>query len=188
MKMNTEFEKLEKCPICQTNLLRKPDFRDYKILASIDCNRCGKFVITEMVFSNNLLNDLQSKSKISYWLRHHQSDNHIKLTKELLEQILSETELPKPIEQADILITYIGDNVKSPEEDLIINYNTLCAIIGATNKENVKYIAEHLTKSGLIYSILDSGNTFQGHLTFEGWQKYDELERSNKDRDRKSVV
>lgn len=172
---------MKNCPICKTEV-EECSLSDFEARAMIGCPRCGEFQIGEMtMLFKGLIEQSNNYAIISYWIRANQSEKLINLTPDLLKSILNNTTLPKPKEQADNFILWMGKSVNSPEEEVIKTYNEIASIIGATDKENVRYIITHLKDNGLINTYIDSGSDFQGHLTFGGWERYDELLHSNKD-------
>ena len=100
------------CPICNTNLIsNQPSERDtYKI----NCPRCGKYEVTDsalILFQNSEVKD--KVLSVSYWIRKHQSLNHIYLLidiKNLMRLILIPFIAPKVNIQADNLILWLGND------------------------------------------------------------------------------
>lgn len=147
-----------------------------------DCKKCGKFLITpEARFDYDLDQYNNARAILSYWIRNHQGNKPVQITSAVLNSILENTSLPKPKEQADNFIKLIGDSVSSPEEDLNMTYNLIASYIGATSIWNVEYIIKHLMEQKLIVTYLDTEKKFQGHLTFYGWERFDEIMHETKD-------
>ena len=165
------------CIVCKTEA--KLSFTDHQRHIFCNCPRCGNFEYHWKTIQIN--NNIIERAILSYWLQNHQSTKPIKLTRELLQIILTNTSLPRPKEQADNFILWLGGKANSPEQSINEMYNIVASIVGATNRSNVQYLIKHLKDNGLIRAITDSGNSFNCNLTFNGWERYDELQRSNKD-------
>lgn len=166
---------METCPICKTETPEEAfhDSANKKII----CPHCGKFKITphaQIMFENN--EDIKNKSWIiSYWIRNHQiKDDFISIHTGNIKKIIEETDIPKPREQADNLIRWIGDNTETYNESKEITTIYLAPIIGTKDDEGVLYIIEHLNDTGFL-TLTDLSGTLILGLTFEGWDRYEEI-------------
>ncbi|MCK4978876.1 MAG: hypothetical protein KAS62_00700 [Candidatus Delongbacteria bacterium] len=106
------------------------------------------------------------------------------------EKKLLELQLPNPAEQADNLILYLGKILLNNFKDLDLKSNDkllICSIIGCMYEENLSYLLYELSKIELVnFSTpqIERGNTrpldkYLVGLTFEGWQKYEELKKDH---------
>lgn len=58
----------------------------------------------------------KNAANVSYWLRHRSENRNEIIDLALLKLILSEVKLPRPQEQADNLIRWLGETLENPED------------------------------------------------------------------------
>jgi hypothetical protein len=97
--------------------------------------------------------------------------------KELIEEILSNSQLPSPAEQVENLLLWLGENLRFFGDQTRILPQTHTAVIGAASLDNFFVVAQELINRGLFKGSAVSGPSFIGTLTLEGWQTYEELKR-----------
>jgi hypothetical protein len=106
-----------KCQFCDSELIRfsRDALKEYNYM---NCPACGEFTFHDLAFHIEELDKINNyKAILSYWIRNHQSpSNKIFLSADLVRDILRTTQLPKPQEQADNLLLYIGEKVNKPDE------------------------------------------------------------------------
>lgn len=166
-------EEIKPCPVCSTkdSISELSSGAFYKI----KCPRCGIFNITYQVTSNYYFNEEVVKgSLLSYWIRNHQQIKPIMLDMDKVKDILENSKLPKPNEQANNLLLWIGDNVGKPDGLVSETPNNLTSIIGAIDESNVLYVMDYLKEQGYI-----THNVAEIQMAFKGWDKYDELKRTS---------
>ena len=86
--------------------------------------------------------------------------------------------MPGHREQADNVIRWLGENLKSIEDQTLINPDHFSAFIGAKDKVGVKYILEPLKEKNLIFYAGVVTNSELG-LTHKGWNRHKKLIRRN---------
>lgn len=191
----------KKCPVC--NELSEVDERFTGVVAYnlYDCPRCGPYMI-EDIEESGLNRTLKHKSaaishfiRKNYKLRWLPGMMHFHITHKIYENELSKAIQPTPAEQAENLILYLGNellgtfNSHSDSIDLLNELEIkLCAIIGCKDVHGLYYIIQHLKDDlvDFIVTKVDMGNqpsvnTSSIGLTFEGWQKYEELKKDHSD-------
>jgi len=175
---------MKKCPVClyeseRTVVVSKQSFLD------VDCPKCGKYIIENHMgglldqIENEEKQDKVLRTKISYWIR--QNNKNQKVVLYDVEKFFSlndiKKELPKPAEQAELFIKWLGDTLKSPEDNISLNFEEFSSIIGANGNDGVYYIADELNKNGLINVDFTFDETQNIGLTFKGWEEYEEIKR-----------
>lgn len=178
MKEISEF-----CPICKFKAgITQGPHNDY---VDIDCPKCGDYQASDyIIFSSDIHKNKDKMPVLSYWIKKHQIPNdRVKLTVELINDILSTVSLPSLSEQSENLIRLVGDSVKKPDEFYLNNYAYIASIIGSYDGMSVRYIIEHLDSVGLINGLIDSGKEAQIYLTFSGWELYDKIKKISSDSD-----
>src|SRR5262249_38015772 len=121
------------CPVCNTpNATRQAGVGDF---ARFDCPRCGSFALGGSADSElgRLLAEMPlRRSLMSHALRRMQRPGSQRLhviTSDELPTYWREKRLPTPLEQADNLILWIGDNQATPATWLDVPLSVLAATI-----------------------------------------------------------
>lgn len=152
---------------------------------SFDCPKCGKFCLEYEAISD-LPFYLKSKKNaaqiISHVLRRMQAkEKKPKISTDLLNSILDQVDLPKPNEQLDYFIAWLGSNQESPGQMLEIT-DEVDAVIGARDKLDVGFVVEYSIDSGfvegkVVRTISNAPAFLPVHLTFRGWDYWEELNK-----------
>ena len=170
------------CPVCSTELKKVPisDFnRDVTVFS---CYQCGDFAL-----SPNLVEDIpdtlqRNKNavvKISHALRTMQRINKkVELSESMINSIL-EKPLPRPHEQADLLIRWFAEHTENPGDEASLEpIKHHLPIIGAKTEEGFVLVLSHLIEVGLVKGASwSAGYRDYVHLalTFDGWNYYETL-------------
>lgn len=105
----------------------------------------------------------------------------VMLTSDLLQSILDNTELPKPQEQLENLILWLGEAQPNMGARIPVEENAIAAI-GAVDDHSLGFLLNQARDAGLLtggcsYTV-DSRIIFdRQRLTFSGWQQFEELKR-----------
>ena len=167
------------CPVCNSELNEQnpgPNI-DY-----FSCPSCGTFYLTrslQSILPKKLDTEKDSNVKISHAIRQMQQNNKAPtLNTDTIKKIL-ERPLPRPKEQADLLIRWLAENIKGPGETVWVEYNTHGAIIGAKTAEGFDFVLKHLFDIGLVTGNLADSMDTPGRaivtLSFSGWEYYEKL-------------
>jgi hypothetical protein len=143
------------------------------------------------------------RSILSHILRKRKGKG-IPLTCEILVSVLKNNSLPTPAEQANNLITYLGEYLSSPGDWFVVPeqqtddsaeniYGLLGVKTGAGEWKDLRFVIRALGEENIL-DVIYSSATLSGRkfavtasLTLRGWQKYEDLQRSIKD-SRKAFV
>jgi hypothetical protein len=171
-----------KCLICQSELNNAITNVEPHLF---DCPKCGRFRL-EYEAVSDLPFYLKSKKNaaqiISHVLRKMQAkENKPLISTELLSSILDQVEPPKPNEQLDYFIDWLGANQESPGHAVEIK-DELDAVIGARDKLDVGFVVEYAIESGLVEgkvvrSVSNDPVFLPVHLTFKGWDYWQQLRK-----------
>jgi hypothetical protein len=127
----------------------------------------------------------QNRTKIatfSHYLRRMQESAEWPLVSwELAQRIINDGRLPSPPEQADNLIRYVGRRCGGPGERVVLIPDPDGFIFGTKSLEGFVFILDFLMAKGLLTGSVSTGGAASVVLTFEGWRRLDELERSVSD-------
>lgn len=165
------------CPICNSILFSyRESINNNDMMDHYSCPLCGKYIMWRGLLSalQKLMDsDKDSIAKISRVIRS-MSDNNEKVDvdQNFIEKALALL-LPNPKEQADLLICWLGNNVKGPGEYVLVESKTHRSIIGAKSDSGFGLIIHHLIDTGLIIS--NSPFFVSVTLTFKGWEYYEKL-------------
>ena len=169
------------CPICLA-LMSQPGqgtSRDSKLYS---CPRCGRFELTrsaEVNLQRPLNESLIARAVLSHAIRRMQrsAGSAPVLGSKLADEIISSPQLPNPAEQADSMIRWFGGALIAPGRRAKIDPIPLTAEIGALDESGVTFILNELAARNLV-AWKYVGGQGEGALTFDGWQRYEELKRS----------
>lgn len=103
------------------------------------------------------------------------------LTSELLDNILFKTELPRPQEQFENLILWLGDSQPSMGRAMQVP-NEAIAVVGAVDSAGLGYMVGQAIDAGLVSGNVQkmmSGDCIipSAQLTLNGWKWFEDLKR-----------
>lgn len=174
------------CPICTLEGVEECSARDKY---QYRCMRCGSFDVSTTakgMLSQSIAENDRQRAVLSHAIRKMQRDvDWPLLSSDLLRKILKNNLLPKPAEQADNLLLWLGDAAEASDSFVTIDCETLQAIIGGLHVESVYYVANHLLNQKLIsFERTDRSKTtppLKFQLTFYGWEQFERLKKDSVD-------
>ena len=171
------------CPVCSTQI----DENEIRSVSGYDsscfpCPLCGNFNISNPLLSllpSTLNKEKDAVAKISHAIRQMQKNNQTPtLTIDTVNKIL-ERPLPRPREQADLLIRWLAENIEGPGETIWVEPKNLKAIIGSKSDEGFALILNHLFDIGFVTGsqaeTMGAPGRAHATLSFEGWDYYENL-------------
>jgi len=169
---------MERCPVCQRQANKQSAYGDY---SEYECPRCGHYKISgtaKALLPDNLKLDEDYPALVSYSIRHRAdvSGPIPLITSQWIEQTLKYESLPTPIQQVNNLILYIGDKLKNRLDRQIfpLDFNAIASKIGAFNEHAVTQLLQNMATKGWIPT---SKTGIVVTLTFDGWEKYEQLRK-----------
>jgi hypothetical protein len=170
------------CPVCQSTLLATPSIAGREGMIRFTCPRCGNFILTGTLIATlpHTLNTVpDAAAKLSHALRRAQEVNtDVMFSTHTIDEILKRP-LPRPREQADLLIRWLAQNLPGPGEVLKLAPATHSGIIGAKTEDGFAFILDHLFASGLVtgrlLKLIDVPAMADATLTLQGWDYYETL-------------
>lgn len=173
------------CPVCSIELKNKPQELLDRPATRFTCDRCGSFILSNQLKRNIsyiLQKNKNADIKISHVLHLMQQKNKGgELSESMIETVL-EKPLPRPQEQADLLIRWLAEHSDNPGDQVSLDpIEPHLSIIGTKTEEGVVLVLSHLIEKGLVKGKLTQ--TLSGHyigfdelaLTFDGWNYYETL-------------
>ncbi len=174
------------CPVCRAPLLAESPHPDGRDATQFSCPRCGRFLLT-----GSLLEDLphtlssvpDAAAKLSHALRRAQEVNaEVLFSTATIEEVLKRP-LPRPQEQADLLVRWLAQNLSGPGELVEISPETHAGVVGAKSDSGFALVLDHLFAVGLLTghqlkTIGAQGNA-QATLSFDGWAYYEGLAKGS---------
>ena len=178
------------CPVCswQSELEIDTIKVNNDFLFLITCPRCGQYQVDYVTKGYLNLEEFTSKSAIlSHAIRKMQRSNEFPLLDLASIKRIVQNVLPKPSEQVNNFILWLGDNLPSFGDEVDVYGLVMQAEIGARTQEGMDKVVEHLVEKKLIEStnILTSTyfeDTIEPHqfrmtLTMDGWEYYEKLKQ-----------
>lgn len=170
------------CPICKSALSSEPSNASGMDATKFMCPRCGQFVLTGSLIATlpqMLGSTPNAEAKLSHAFRRAQEVNSEALfSTYTIEEVLQRS-LPRPKEQADLLVRWLALNLPGPGELVRIGPETHSGIVGAISDSGFALILDYLFSSGLLIghqlNILGSPGHADATLSFQGWEYYEEL-------------
>lgn len=142
---------------------------------------CGPFTLAGSAEASDMVKQASTlqRALLSHAIRKMQHDNEVpKLTSYTIEHILQNTALPKPFDQADNLIQWLGDHLEAAGNYKRIGDIPHRAIIGAASSDNYSFVVRNLVNEGLLSEKTQpTTDPSPTTLTFKGWKRYYELQR-----------
>lgn len=172
------------CPVCNTELKEIKPTLDGRDATFFSCPLCGDFVLSGSLLAtlpHILQKEKDASTRISHAIRRMQETNKAaELYTTTIDAILKQP-LPRPREQADLLIRWLAENVSGPGETVWVEPSTHGSIIGAKTPEGFALILRHLFDIGMVTGLLSEamGAPGRAHVTlsFNGWEYYESLRR-----------
>ena len=158
--------------------------------ARFDCPRCGSFALAGSAESalEGLLAEIPlRRSLMSHTLRRMQrpDQKHLRIiTSDELPTFWREERLPSPLEQADNLILWIGDNQTAPSAWTDTTQSAIAAMIGipvsadGNDAGGWSWLNTELSSKKL-YRVHPDPGKVRLQLEFAGWEKYAALKKKN---------
>lgn len=169
------------CPVCES-MLFSVEPNTSRDATQYACPKCGKFMLTESLVASlpHLLSTYtDAAAKLSHTLRRAQEGSELVLLDTYTAEAVLKQPLPRPREQADLLIRWLAANVPGPGETTWVEFDTHGSIIGAKSKGGFELVLDHLFMTGLVTGIqsktIGGGDRAHVTLSFSGWEYYEQL-------------
>jgi len=168
------------CPICQQSSKQGQYSSEW---LSVNCTNCGEYIITQeaqMEALSKIGKDESKRARASHQIRKRQSnDEQVKLLSSDIE-VLTNSELPSIIEQADNLLRHFAARTKEPGRWLrIAAPEEWIGITGSISKDGVNALLSYLINERYIVSSDNKDPNFS--MTVRGWVHYEEIQKQAKD-------
>lgn len=176
----------EKCPVCSSDISRPSTNLSGRDATEYACPRCGNFALSGSllaVLPALLSKDADAAAKLSHALRRAQERGETaEFNTDTANAVLNHP-LPRPSEQADLLIRWLAEHVPGPGETLWIDPHTHSAIIGSKSPGGFRLILDYLFECGLVTGRPSKAvsNPFgaDATLSFAGWEHYERLRQGS---------
>lgn len=172
------------CPICDSTATRREEDRTKSDVVLVDCPHCGNYALTGSLEASLLHIRARSPDvspKLSHALRRAAESNERPLFTNHTAEAVLKLPLPRPREQADLLVRWLAENVAGPGETMWVEHATHGAIIGARSSAGFELVLDHLFESGLVTGhqakTVGGGDRAYATLAFAGWDQYESLRR-----------
>ena len=175
------------CPICKDTFCSIVKHVGDRI--HFECATCGVFAVAGTALSTILSlereNELSSvqRAAISHRIREASDQGRERiLTTFELDNLIANSPLPLPSQQALNVVRYLGDRISETGQPLREFPGEIHAIVGSPNRDFSLRIVKQLAQSGLI-NCLPSGHmdspdeVIEVDLTLAGWERYESERR-----------
>lgn len=173
------------CPICQWGSSNNTETSDGK-RTCYNCERCGQYSIDRGDIIDIATNLRPALSKFARTLSNRPPTKAP--IPEVTEEMIAGLRPITPFEKAENLLLYLGERQNYSGEYVCIDEQKkrqeVFALVGVevqNSEANFNYIFNHLIEDKLIDSPdinAKKGKIERLHLTFKGWEKYTELQRT----------
>lgn len=177
------------CPVCRRGLHQPFQHRALSDTKTYECVFCGKFTMSGSLVAQLECGYLEQYKdgaiKLSHAIRQKSEDPAVIWNSGSILKAILENPLPRPREQADLLLRWLANKVPGPGETIWIEYMKHGAVIGAKSREGFELVARHLVEAGLVFAKggfhTPLGGSFGANvtLTFNGWEHYENLKIGN---------
>ncbi|HMV22322.1 MAG TPA: hypothetical protein PKE50_13665 [Rhodocyclaceae bacterium] len=172
----------EPCPVCTTELTRSEDRGERSFY---ECKRCGLFSLSYEARQDlawHMGRNEEAPRKLSYALyRMTKQEQWAMLTTDLIANILANAELPRPQEQLENLILWMGVTQPSMGSGIQVDERALSAT-GAEDMGSLGFLISQASNAGLMTGEVIhamGGDCFipSAQLTLSGWGMFENLQR-----------
>ena len=172
----------DQCPVCKTKPRKTESRNDRHYL---ECPRCGPFAISgtlDAMLHHVLSREADNATKVSFALyRMTKRAPWPLLTSDLVDKIVRNTVLPRPLEQLDNLILWLGEKQPNMGASVDVTEDAIAAA-GATDSASVGFLFQQAANADLVTGVIE--RTEEGsyliqsmQLTLNGWARFEELRR-----------
>lgn len=169
------------CPVCNGETEeqgRSPTRGTY----DVRCPRCGGFSLTgtaKTFWEFEVQDNDALRPVVSHYIRRrNRGEEFPTIESRELQQLTDHPSLPTAQEQADNLVRWLGNNTRPGNSPNIVDVSH-GAIIGSAGQEGFVFVVRGLMRQGLLeeHQFNVSVGRTRGELTFDGWQRYEELKK-----------
>jgi hypothetical protein len=178
---------MSECPICKSQLGSPtggpPPF-------ALNCPRCGPFLITDEALA--ILKTELGQKPLRWAITSHAIQRlHVQggvhtLTPSWLQAVWVQEKLPRPQEQADILVQFLAGDDVAAGDWVPCKPQSMTALLGTADNPirqetaGFTYVLGGLKDKGLIEERQSSqSGSVDCRLTFPGWERLDQLQRQS---------
>lgn len=169
------------CLVCNTELKKSESQGDRYFF---ECPRCGPYSLSgtaQAVIVGQLERSHEGRARLSHALyRMTKREQWALVSSELLKNILENTELPRPQEQLENLILWLGETQPNMGATIQPGENAIAAV-GVIDNSSLGFLVSQAIEAGLLKgeSAKNSSGWFMHslQLTLPGWQLFEDLQR-----------
>lgn len=176
-------KKPEPCGVCQELSEYSGATNNGIIVFHVTCPRCGQYQIDYVAKAYlNVQLDPTKVAVLSHAIRKMQRTTDIPVLDQQTVARILQNPLPKPAEQQNSFILWLGDNSLGLGEKIDVDSLIIQAEIGARSQHGVRTIVDHLVDTNLVLQTKMAGVGGQSlnwklALSMEGWEYYEDLKR-----------
>lgn len=146
------------------------------------CPSCGRYGLDS--FARHSLDgiwlDDRQRAAVRHLIRTRERRDDPYVFRKDVKTLLENLPLPKPAEQAALLLLHVGKRTTAGEE-IDFHYKEEAPTLGCVNQNGTVFIVQSLERAGLISTNRVMGSQIRISLTLLGWQRFEELQRRDLD-------
>ena len=173
---------MTECPVCNSTLI---NFKQKESRDLCECPRCGSYSLSydaQLNLDEYLRRAENSSARLSHALYHMtKREKWALVTPALLKNILENTELPRPQEQLENLILWLGEAQPNLGATIQPEVNVMAAV-GVVDTSSLGFLASQAIDAGLLkgevqYFYGGDCTLHSLQLTLDGWRLFEDLQR-----------
>jgi hypothetical protein len=173
---------MTECPVCKSKV---NDFKQKEYQIYCECPRCGPYSLSYEAKQDlpwRLEAGINSSARLSHAIYYiTKREKWALVTAEMLQNILDNTELPRPQEQLENLILWLGEAQPKLGGTIHADESAIAAV-GAVDISSLGFLVSHAIEVGLmkgdVTNLLDGRSEILWlQLTLNGWQLFEDLQR-----------
>ena len=174
------------CPVCQSTLLADARPDGHRDVVHFHCPRCGRFALSRSAVEDlpaTMRQSPDAAAKISHALRRaSDASSHDFFSTYTIAEVLKRP-LPRPKEQADLLVRWLARNLSGPGELVLLAPETHAGVVGAKSPAGFALVLDHLFAVGLLtghqHRTIGAQGQAQATLSFSGWEYFEKLAKGS---------
>lgn len=177
----------ERCPVCREPVTGM-QLRSSGMNFRYHCPRCGPYSLTssaQSILGGAVGESEEARAKISYALyRMTKREPWALLNSSHIEHILGTTVLPRPQEQLENLVLWLGERQANTGAKMELTVDIFPAL-GVGDPNSAAFVIEHAISKGLLEGRVQTLGRGAPpmispiRLSFDGWALYEELQRGH---------
>jgi hypothetical protein len=174
------------CLICDTEATIDLNPKDGRLMFYIDCPHCTRYKIdsNDTGYLKDQLKSDMDVAILSHAIYKMQRSAEIPLLSQSNIALILQNPLPRPVEQMNNFVIWLGDNIPGLGEEVTINSLVMRSIIGTRTQKGVGAIIDYLVEKKFVnlrevITMRDEPQQWKLKMKMEGWEYYENLKQGS---------